>query len=60
MLSLFAGCGRANYDKCARLYHQSINEVPEKHIWLYQCFDGKCYYLVRRSIRYGVDSRLTL
>ena len=52
MLNLFAAFGRINYAKSARLYLQSMNELPEKHPWLYQCFNEKGYHVVRRSVRY--------
>ena len=52
MLNLFAASGRINYAKSARLHLQSMNELPEKHPWLYQCFNEKGYHVVRRSDRY--------
>ena len=52
MLNLFAASGRVNYAKCARLYLQSMGELPEKHPWLHQCFLEKGYHTIRRSDRY--------
>jgi hypothetical protein len=42
MLNLFAATGHINYAKCARLYLQKMNELPETHPWLHQQFvEGK-------------------
>ena len=52
MLNLFAASGCINYAKSARLSLQSMNELPDKYPWLYQCFNEKGYHVVRRSDRY--------
>ena len=41
MLNLFASAGRVNYAKSARLYLQSMDELPESFPWLYNCFKEK-------------------
>jgi len=62
MLNLYAASGRVNYAKSARLYLQTMNELPEKHPWLFQCFNEKGYHTIRRSDRYwaGLWSDLTI
>ena len=52
MLNLFAAAGRVNYAKSARLYLQTMNDLPQKHPWLFQCFNEKGYHTIRRSDRY--------
>ena len=38
MLNLLAATGHGNYARCARLYLQKMNELPEKYPWLYEQF----------------------
>ena len=38
MLNLFAATGHKNYAKCARLYLQEMEDLPEKYPWLYKQF----------------------
>ena len=52
MLNLFAGTGHINYAKSARLYFQSMLELPLTHPWLYEKFAVDGYYFIRRSDRF--------
>ena len=49
MLNLFAAAGRINCAKSARLYLQSMYELPEKYPCLHQCFQEHGYHTIRRS-----------
>ena len=62
MFNLFAASGRVNYAKSARLYLQTMNDLPQKHPWLFQCFNEKGYQTIRRSGRYwaGLWSELII
>src|SRR6218665_1725628 len=51
MLSLFAASGHFNYAKCARLYLQMMQDMPETHPWLYEQFACHGLQSVRRSDR---------
>ena len=52
MLNLFASSGRIHYAKYARLYIQSMAELPQKRPWLHRCFLEKGYHTIRRSDHY--------
>ena len=52
ILNLFASAGRVNYAKSARLYLQSIDELPESYPWIYDCFKEKGLHAIRRSERF--------
>ena len=52
MLNLFAGTGHINYAKSARLYLQSMLELPSKHPWMYQKLAVDGYHFIRRSDRF--------
>jgi len=51
MLSLFAAAVHFQYAKCARLYLQSMRQVPETHPWLHAQFEEHGFHAVRRSDR---------
>ena len=50
MLNLFAATGHINYAKSARFYVQQMQELPDMHPWLYNCFINGSH-AVRRSNR---------
>jgi hypothetical protein len=52
MLNLYAASGRVNYAKSARLYLQTMNDLPQFYPWLFHCFNEKGYHAIRRSDRY--------
>ena len=57
MLNLFASAGRVNYAKSARLYLQSMDELPESYPWLYDCFKEKGLHAITRSERFWAGVR---
>ena len=52
MINLFAATGHINYAKSSRLYLQLMQQLPNDHPWLYQCFNDQGFHVVRRSNRY--------
>ena len=52
MLNLFAATGRLNYAKSARLYLQSMVDLPDSHPWLYEMYSQYGLHSVRQSDRY--------
>ncbi|MES9882369.1 MAG: hypothetical protein ABW185_15970 [Sedimenticola sp.] len=50
-LNLFAATGHMHYAKSARLYLQTMRELPQSHTWLYNRFSEEGYHTVRRSDR---------
>ena len=52
MLNLFAGTGHINYAKSARLYLQSMLELPTTHPSLYEKFAVDGYHVIRRTNRF--------
>ena len=63
MLSLFTASGHFNYAKCARLYLQMMQDMPEMHQWLYhEQFACNGLQSVRRSDRQwaGIWTDLTI
>ncbi len=38
-LNLFAATGHCNYARCARLYLQEMDDLPQKHPWLSNKFE---------------------
>jgi hypothetical protein len=62
MLNLFAATGHNNYAKCARLYLQMMQRLPESHPWLYEKFMKGGNHALRRSDRYwaGLSTDLVI
>ena len=53
MLNLFAATGHIiNYAKSARFYLQLMQNLPNDHPWLHQCFINKGFHTIRRSNRF--------
>ena len=52
MLNLFAATDHMNHAKSARLYLQSMMDLPAKHPWLFQRLSVDGYYFIRRSDRF--------
>ena len=52
MINLFAATGHINYAESSRLYLQLMQQLPNDHPWLYQCFNDQGFHVVRRSNRY--------
>ena len=52
MLNLFASAGRVNYAKSARIYLQSMDELPASYPWLDDRFKEKGLHAIRRSERF--------
>ena len=62
MLNLFASARQVNYAKSARIYLQSMDELPVSYTWLYDCFKEKGLHAIRRSERFwaGLSSDLVI
>lgn len=62
MLNLFAATGHNMYTKCARLYLQLMNDLPESHPWLFNQFKEHGHHVVRRTDRYwaGLSTDLVI
>ena len=62
MLNLFASAGRVNYAKSARIYLQSMDELPASYPWLDDRFEEKGLHAIRRSERFwaGLSSDLVI
>ena len=52
MLNLVASARQVNYAKSARIYLQSMDELPVSYTWLYDCFKEKGLHAIRRSERF--------
>jgi hypothetical protein len=62
MLGLFAATGHNSYAKCARLYLQSMMDLPKTHPWLHEMFAVHGFHAVRRSDRFwsGLSTDLVI
>jgi hypothetical protein len=51
MLNIFAATGHNNYAKSARLYLETMQDLPKTNPWLFDLFAVHGYHVVRRSDR---------